>query len=63
MARPHPLGELLLGEPELGSTHDYEPRECQTFLGGPVGGVWASMHSLKRTHRFRVISISRFRKT
>jgi len=40
VARPHPLGELLLGEPELGATRDHEPGDPlvwrQTLLRSPV---------------------------
>src|SRR5215212_6383376 len=45
MARPHSIGELLLGEPELGPAHDHEPRDAlvrgQAVLCGPVREVSA----------------------
>jgi hypothetical protein len=46
VTRPHPPGELLLGEPELGSPHDHESRDPligrQPISRTPVLGIAAS---------------------
>jgi hypothetical protein len=49
VARPHALGELLLREPEFGSTHDHEPSDSlersQTRLRGSILRVAAAATS------------------
>jgi hypothetical protein len=43
VARPHPLGELLLREAELGPAHDHDARDAlvgrQAFVRRAIGRV------------------------
>jgi hypothetical protein len=46
VARAHPVGKLLLSEPEVGPPHDHEPRDpfvwSKTLLRRPVVGITTS---------------------
>src|SRR6266511_61329 len=46
MARSHPVGQLLLGEPDRGATHEHKPGDVlvrsETLVGSAVLGVATS---------------------